>query len=126
MRHQRRTPCQDSDPADLSRRRLITVGLTSGLVLTAQPVSARSANGAPSTEIKISANSTVATLVNVFAVDPDRQKALIELLIEGTEAFFAKQPGFISASVHSSKDGGHILNYSQWRSPRDIEAYRNH
>jgi quinol monooxygenase YgiN len=62
----------------------------------------------------------------VFAVDPDRQKALIELLIEGTEAFFAKQPGFISASVHSSKDGGHILNYSQWRSPRDIEAYRSH
>jgi quinol monooxygenase YgiN len=62
----------------------------------------------------------------VFSVEPERQQALLDLLIEGTEAFFAKQPGFIAASFHNSKDGRHIVNYAQWRSPRDIEAFRSH
>jgi len=126
MHHQRRTPCLDGDLAALSRRKFIAVGLTGGLALSAAPVLAQSTNGAPSMEITISVNGTVATLVNVFSVEPDRQKALLELLIDGTEAFFAKQPGFVAASFHTSKDGHHIVNYSQWRSPRDVEAFRGH
>jgi quinol monooxygenase YgiN len=118
--------CHEPGRAALSRRKFIAVGLSGGLILAAQPVSPQSKNGARSMEIKISANTTIATLVNVFSVEPDRQKALRELLIEGTKGFFAKQPGFISASIHNSKDGNHILNYSQWRSPADIEAYRSH
>jgi quinol monooxygenase YgiN len=126
MRHPHRAPCHEPDHAALSRRKFIAVGSSGGLVLAAQPVLAQSKDGVRSMEIKISTNTTMATLVNVFSVEPDRQKALRDLLIEGTEGFFAKQPGFVSASIHNSKDGSHILNYSQWRSPADIEAYRNH
>jgi quinol monooxygenase YgiN len=126
MRHPHRAPGYDPDRAALSRRKFIAVGLSGGLIFAAQPVSAQSKDGARSMEIKISANTTMATLVNVFSVEPDRQKALRDLLIEGTEGFFAKRPGFISASIHNSKDGSHVLNYSQWRSPMDIEAYRSH
>ena len=77
-------------------------------------------------EITISPNRNVATLINVFSVEPKRQTALLDLLIEGTEAFFSKQPGFLAASFHKSKDGRHIVNYAQWRSPQDIEAFRSH
>lgn len=126
MHHPHRAPCHELSGAAFSRRKFIAGGLSGGLVFAAQPVSAQSKNGARSVEIKISTNTTIATLVNVFSVEPDHQKALREFLIEGTEGFFAKQPGFISASIHNSKDGNHILNYSQWRSPADIEAYRSH
>jgi Antibiotic biosynthesis monooxygenase len=121
---ERREPHRDEDLAALSRREFIAVGLTGGLVLTAEPVFAQSTNGAPSMEIKISVDRTVPTLVNVFSVEPDRQKALLELLIDGTETFFAKQPGFVAASFHNSEDGQHIVNYSQWRNPKDVEAFR--
>ena len=32
----------------------------------------------------------------------------------------------ISASVHVSKDGRRVINYSQWKSVKDIEAMRQH
>lgn len=37
----------------------------------------------------------------------------------------SKQPGYISASFHKSKDGRRVINYAQWRSPKDIEAFRS-
>ncbi|MCK1388811.1 antibiotic biosynthesis monooxygenase family protein [Bradyrhizobium sp. 21] len=67
----------------------------------------------------------ITTLVNVFTVEPENQHKLVQLLKEGTESFFSKQPGFISSSVHTSKEGRHAINYSQWRSSRDIDDFRN-
>ena len=72
----------------------------------------------------IRSGSDVTTLVNVFTVEPDNQQKLVQLLKEGTEAFFSKQPGFISSSVHAGKEGGRAVNYSQWRSAGDIENFR--
>ena len=75
-------------------------------------------------EATIRAGSDIITLVNVFTVEPDNQQKLVQLLKEGTDAFFSKQPGFISSSVHASKEGGRAINYSQWRSAQDIENFR--
>jgi Antibiotic biosynthesis monooxygenase len=36
----------------------------------------------------------------------------------------SKLAGYISASVHISKDGRRVINYSQWRSVKDIETMR--
>ena len=66
----------------------------------------------------------IATLVNVFTVEPDNQQKLVQLLKEGTETFFSQQPGFISSSVLSSKEGRRAINYSQWASAGDIENFR--
>jgi quinol monooxygenase YgiN len=76
-------------------------------------------------EITISSNREVATLINIFVVEPDNQDKLIQVLKEGTEALFSKQPGYISASFHKSMDGRRVVNYGQWRSPKDIDAFRS-
>ena len=66
------------------------------------------------------------TLVNVFAVDTENQQRLVAVLKEGTEARMSKLAGYISASIHVSKDGRRVINYSQWKSVKDIEAMRQH
>ena len=118
------TRLQSLAHAKFSRRLFISSSVASGLVLAAQPVPAQHNNGALPMEITISTNRDVTTLINVFSVEPQRQQALMDLLISGTEAFFSKQPGFVAASFHKSKDGRYIINYAQWRSARDIEAFR--
>jgi quinol monooxygenase YgiN len=76
-------------------------------------------------EITIRQNADVVTLVNVFVVAPEDQEKLLQILQEGTETMFSKQPGYISASFHKSKDGRRIVNYGQWRSAQDVEAFRS-
>jgi heme-degrading monooxygenase HmoA len=76
-------------------------------------------------EISIRPDTGVTTLVNVLVVEPDDQEKLIQVLKEGTEALFSKQPGYISASFHKSKDGRRVINYAQWRNPKDIDAFRS-
>jgi heme-degrading monooxygenase HmoA len=76
-------------------------------------------------EISIRPDSDVTTLINVFVVDPDQQDQLIQVLKEGTETLFRNQPGYIAASFHKSQDGRRVINYSQWRSPKDVEAFRS-
>jgi heme-degrading monooxygenase HmoA len=105
-----------------SRRSL--VGASLGFALVAQAVPAHGQNRSPQMETTIRADSGVTTLVNVFTVEPDNQQKLVELLKEGTASFFSRMPGFISSSVHRSKDGRRAVNYAQWRSVRDIEAFR--
>jgi len=77
-----------------------------------------------SSTIEIEPNRQVATLVNVFVVEPGNQERLIEILREGTETLMSEQPGYIAASFHRSKDGRRVVTYAQWRSPKDIEALR--
>ncbi|WFU72221.1 antibiotic biosynthesis monooxygenase family protein [Bradyrhizobium sp. CB2312] len=111
----------ETKPA-LSRRALVATG--AGALLAAQAVPSHGQNGTAKMEATIRIGSDIATLVNVFTVDPDNQQKLVQLLKEGTETFFSKQPGFISSSVHASKEGRRAINYSQWRSAGDIENFR--
>src|SRR5258705_13019049 len=62
------------------------------------------------------------TLINVFSVAPDHQEELAHLLIEATEHTMRHLPGFISANIHTSFDGRHVVNYAQWRSRDAFEA----
>jgi quinol monooxygenase YgiN len=76
------------------------------------------------TEISPSAQGV--TLVNTFRVDPEKQDALVELLVQATDQVIATLPGFLSASFHKSLDGTRVLNYAQWASRDDFEAmFRN-
>jgi len=54
----------------------------------------------------------------------ENQQSLVQVLREGTESFFSTQPGFVSSSILTSKDGRRAINYSQWRSAKDIENFR--
>jgi len=107
-----------------SRRKFLAGGLASGLALEVQTGSADARREEPKMDITISPNREVVTLINVFSVEPGGQEKLIEILKEGTEKLFSRQPGFISTSFHKSHDGRRVVNYGQWRSTKDIEAYR--
>ena len=75
-------------------------------------------------ETTIRADAGITTLINVFSVEAENQQKLVELLKDGTESVFSKSPGWISTNLLSSKDGRRVIIYSQWRSSRDIEAFR--
>lgn len=64
----------------------------------------------------------ILTLINVFTVAPEKQEALVALLIEATEQTMRHLPGFISANIHKSYDGRRVVNYAQWRSRDDFDA----
>jgi len=109
-----------------SRRTFVATGLVSGAALGIPTNPSQSQSRSQQMQAVIRVDNTTTTLINVFSADADKQAALILALKEGTETFFSKQPGFISASVVAGKEGRQVINYSQWRGASDIEAFRRH
>jgi heme-degrading monooxygenase HmoA len=72
--------------------------------------------------VTISKDNKVATLINVFTVEPENQQKLVEMLIKATEKSMNALPGFVSASIHKGSDGKRVTNYVQWRSAEDFQA----
>ena len=70
----------------------------------------------------IEPHAAYATLINVFTVAPERQRELVDLLIEATEKAIKHVPGFISANIHASTDGTRVVNYAQWESAEALHA----
>jgi hypothetical protein len=68
----------------------------------------------------IEANTEVVTQINIFTVPEGGQQALIDFLTEAAK-FASSTPGWISASVHRSRDGTRVVNYAQ---SENIEAAR--
>ena len=64
----------------------------------------------------IKANSGIITQINVFTVPDGGQQALIDLLAESA-TFASSIPGWLSASLHRSRDGTRVVNYAQSESP---------
>ena len=58
------------------------------------------------------------TQITVVESEPEKQAEALSLMTERAR-FMARQPGFISISVHRSLDGRRIVNYIQWQS-RDL------
>jgi quinol monooxygenase YgiN len=77
-------------------------------------------------KLEITASNNVTTLINVFDVEPKHQEELIKILKGGTETLLSKQPGYVSAAIHQSRDGKHAVVYSQWRSQQALQAVRAH
>jgi quinol monooxygenase YgiN len=109
-----------------SRRAFIAWSFTGGVALTLPVAAADAQHRRQPMEMTIRANSGVMTLINVFTVDPENQQKLVAVLKEGTETLMSKRDGYIAVSIHVSKDGRRVINYSQWRSVKDIEAMRQH
>lgn len=74
------------------------------------------------TTTTIDTANDVVTLVNVFTVEPENQRQLVDLLNTATEQVMRHQPGFVSANIHVSLDGRRVVNYAQWRSPEDFQS----
>jgi hypothetical protein len=63
----------------------------------------------------IESGTGVVTHINVFAVDPGKQQAMVDSLIETVNEAKHIQ-GWISASIHRSFDGRQVVNYVQFES----------
>ena len=72
----------------------------------------------------ISKDADLITLINVFTVDPSNQSRLVELLTAATDTFVRHAHGFISSSLHRSRDGTKVTMYAQWRSWDDYQRMR--
>jgi quinol monooxygenase YgiN len=71
----------------------------------------------------IAKHNDLATVIFSFAVEPDRQQELIDLLIDSLETTTKHQPGFVSATLHKSLDGTRVFNYAQWRTQAEYETF---
>jgi heme-degrading monooxygenase HmoA len=107
---------------DVPRRTFVAGSLGGIVALSMAP--AKGQSGALKKEPTNRRNTNPVTLVNVFTVEPENQQKLIALLKEGTGEFFSKAPGFISSSVLSGKAGTRVINYSQWKSAKEVAAFR--
>src|SRR6476660_7742175 len=58
------------------------------------------------------------TQITIVDSEPDKQAEALSVMTERAR-FMARQPGFISISLHRSLDGRRIVNYVQWQN-RDL------
>lgn len=67
--------------------------------------------------------SNVFTEIVVFTVEPEQQQQLIDAIVSEVDRWVKHRPGFISASYHKSLDGTKVVNYAQWQSQADWQAF---
>jgi heme-degrading monooxygenase HmoA len=70
---------------------------------------------------EIRENSDIVTQITTVKVPPKNQAEVMQLMEERAR-FMATQPGFISVSLHRSEDGGHVVNYVQWKDRKQLKA----
>jgi heme-degrading monooxygenase HmoA len=73
--------------------------------------------------MRISKESPVVTLINVFETTRETQQAVIESWLQANEAM-KDVPGLIGAALHKSLDGTRVVNYRQWRSREDFSRFQ--
>lgn len=72
----------------------------------------------------IAKNNDVITVIIIFAVEAERQQELVDTILEFLEVV-KHQPGFVSSSIHRSIDGVRVMNYAQWKTQSDYQAFIN-
>src|SRR5213075_1307346 len=61
------------------------------------------------------------TQITIVESEPDKQAEALRVMTERAH-FMARQPGFISISLHRSLDGRRIVNYLQWQNRELLQA----
>jgi len=70
---------------------------------------------------RIEKDSQAVTQITLIEVEPENQQEALSLMKERAQ-FMARQPGFISISLHRSLDGRRIVNYIQWQNRELLQA----
>ena len=63
------------------------------------------------------------TQVVQFETAPERQQALIAAIVSEVDRWVRFRRGFVSSTFHASHDGKRVLNYAQWRTEQDFQAF---
>ncbi|MBD2100659.1 antibiotic biosynthesis monooxygenase [Leptolyngbya sp. FACHB-261] len=75
--------------------------------------------------LTVTKDNSISAEIDIFPTEPQQQQSLIDGLINYIQTVFKQQPGFVAAAIHRSRDGMRVVNYVQWASPSDYEAYVN-
>src|SRR6476469_2401614 len=67
---------------------------------------------------QIQTNHQPVTQITIVESEPGKQDEALSVMTERAR-FMARQPGFISISLHRSLNGRRIVNYVQWQN-RDL------
>lgn len=67
---------------------------------------------------------SVYTVVITFQSEDEKEQDIILTKALQFSSLAKKYNGFISSNFHKSHDGKNILNYAQWKSQQDYEAFR--
>ncbi len=70
---------------------------------------------------RITKDNQTVTQITFIEVEPEKQPEALSLMTERAH-FMARQPGFISISLHRSLDGRRIVNYVQWQNRELLQA----
>ncbi|HEX9461413.1 MAG TPA: antibiotic biosynthesis monooxygenase family protein [Alphaproteobacteria bacterium] len=70
---------------------------------------------------QIQAANQPVTQITIVEPEPGKQGAALALMQERAQ-FMARQPGFVSISLHRSLDGRRIVNYVQWRDRESLHS----
>jgi quinol monooxygenase YgiN len=70
---------------------------------------------------QIQTDNQPVTQITVVEAGPDKQAETLALMTERAR-FMAKQPGFVSISLHRSLDGRRIVNYVQWQNRQLLQS----
>jgi quinol monooxygenase YgiN len=65
------------------------------------------------------------TIINTYAVAPERAEALLDYLVRATIETLRYVPGFISANFHVNPERTQVVNYAQWRNREAFIAAGN-
>ena len=72
---------------------------------------------------EIQQGDTFTALVTFELKDASAQQELLECIAAQSGPWIRECPGFISANLHVSEDGRYLVNYAQWRSHEDWQAF---
>src|SRR5437763_16858943 len=61
------------------------------------------------------------TQITVIEAEPEKQQEALSLMAERAR-FMARQPGFVSISLHRSLYGRRIVNYVQWQNRELLQS----
>ena len=73
---------------------------------------------------QIQTGKTPVTQITIVEPEAGKEAEALSLMKERAQ-FMARQPGFVSISLHRSLDGRKIVNYVQWRD-RDLLQAAHH
>ncbi|HEY0777715.1 MAG TPA: antibiotic biosynthesis monooxygenase family protein [Gemmatirosa sp.] len=89
------------------------------------PSTPRTAADAPNADARrttLDPGAGYVTIINTYAVAPERAEALLDLLGRSTVEAIRYVPGFVSANLHVNLDRTQVVNYAQWESREAIAA----
>src|SRR5258705_6562518 len=70
---------------------------------------------------RITKDNQTVTQVTFIEVEPEKQPEALSLMAERAH-FMARQPVFVSISLHRSLDGRRIVNYVQWQNRELLQS----